>query len=563
MTEIGSIIDGKYEILKEVGRGGMSYVYLAMDTHLNKQWAVKEIKKVGDSQKDGVYVNSLIAEADIITKLDHPALPRIVDIIDNGITLYIIMDYVEGESLDKKIKKEGAQPEEEVIGWAKQICAALDYLHSRKPPIIYRDMKPANIMLKPEGTIKVIDFGIAREYKEQEQKDTIMFGTPGYAPPEQLVNNGQTDARSDIFAFGMTMFHLITGIAPGSISYNEVRNKISELLSESMGVIVDRCVEIDPGARYQNCEDLLYDLEHPEFITRDHRKKQKKKLIFFSVSAALSLLCMLSCIICSKVSVTMYNNNYDVLISTSAASSLEDKIKSYKDAIEIYPDRVDAYIKMLEAYEDEGRFGKAENDEFLAVYNAHKDKFDSTSSDVAELNYKIGMMYFNYYMDGDDTYNFSTRVQKAYSFFMDNNKNAAQADFSDQKKSDCYYQICSFYKKYILSQTTVEEASKENYESLFETIRSTLNDMQDTGAYDQLSLYNGIFMLLYDQRISMAQVNVEKEDILTLLEEVYERTLNLSVQKEQSVKLQQEILDNYGEYKEAVERAYVNVKERY
>ncbi len=136
MAEIGSVIDGKYEILTEIGRGGMSVVYLAMDTHLNKQWAVKEIKKKGNGEHDEVIVNSLLAEANLMKRLDHPSLPRIVDIIDNGVTIFVVMDYIEGESLDKILKAEGPQPEALVVGWAKQLCDALSYLHSQKPPII-------------------------------------------------------------------------------------------------------------------------------------------------------------------------------------------------------------------------------------------------------------------------------------------------------------------------------------------------------------------------------------------------------------------------------------------
>ena len=177
MAEIGTVIEGKYEILREIGKGGMSVVYLAMDTHLNKQWAVKEIRKRGSGKNDEIVVNSLLAEANLMKRLDHPALPRIVDIIDNGVTIFVVMDYIEGESLDKILKEYGPQPEEKVIVWAKQLCDALSYLHSQKPPIIYRDMKPANVMLKPEGTIKIIDFGIAREYKEHNLEDTVSLGT--------------------------------------------------------------------------------------------------------------------------------------------------------------------------------------------------------------------------------------------------------------------------------------------------------------------------------------------------------------------------------------------------
>lgn len=561
MAEIGSVIDGKYEILREIGHGGMSVVYLAMDTHLNKQWAVKEIKKKGSGKNDEIIVNSLLAEANLMKRLDHAALPRIVDIIDNGVTIYVVMDYIEGESLDKILNEYGAQPEELVIGWAMQLCDALAYLHAQKPPIIYRDMKPANIMLKLEGNIKIIDFGIAREYKEQSLADTTVLGTKGYAPPEQY--SGQTDARSDIFALGMTMHHLLTGIDPRSgEAYAPVRMWNPEL-SEGIELIIDKCVEPAPENRYQNCSDLLYDLEHPDLITRGYKKRQKRKVAAFMAAAGMTVVLFLAGAVCTTIAKNINNSNYEILVSPSTATALNEKIDSYKRAIAIYPERTDAYMCMLEAYEDEGRFGKEENDEFLALYNANKDTFDHTTSEVAELNYKIGMMYFNYYTEEDGSYSFSTRVQKAYSFFAENHNNAEiPQDFEDMNLSECYYQICSFYKNYILNGATVEEASRDNYENLFSTIENTLADVQSAGAYNQLSLYNGIFMLLYDQRSSMVQVNVEQKEIIDLLDNVYDDAKNLTVQKEQSQKLQQEIMEHYDTYRQAIIRAYTNAEER-
>lgn len=561
MAEIGSVIDGKYEILREIGHGGMSVVYLAMDTHLNKQWAVKEIKKKGSGKNDEIIVNSLLAEANLMKRLDHAALPRIVDIIDNGVTIYVVMDYIEGESLDKILNEYGAQPEELVIGWAMQLCDALAYLHAQKPPIIYRDMKPANIMLKPEGNIKIIDFGIAREYKEQSLADTTVLGTKGYAPPEQY--SGQTDARSDIFALGMTMHHLLTGIDPRSgEAYAPVRMWNPEL-SEGIELIIDKCVEPAPENRYQNCSDLLYDLEHPDLITRGYKKRQKRKVAAFMAAAGMTVVLFLAGAVCTTIAKNINNSNYEILVSPSTATALNEKIDSYKRAIAIYPERTDAYMCMLEAYEDEGRFGKEENDEFLALYNANKDTFDHTTSEVAELNYKIGMMYFNYYTEEDGSYSFSTRVQKAYSFFAENHNNAEiPQDFEDMNLSECYYQICSFYKNYILNGATVEEASRDNYENLFSTIENTLADVQSAGAYNQLSLYNGIFMLLYDQRSSMVQVKVEQNEITDLMDNVYDDAKNLTVQKEQSQKLQQEIMKHYDTYRQAIIRAYTNAEER-
>ena len=561
MTKIGSVINGKYEILKEIGRGGMSVVYLAMDKNLNKQWAIKEIRKKGSGKNDEIVVNSLLAEANLMKRLDHPSLPRIVDIIDNGITIYVVMDYIEGESLDKILDEYGVQPESLVIDWAKQMCDALSYLHSQKPVIIYRDMKPANVMLKPEGNIKIIDFGIAREYKEQKLADTTVLGTKGYAPPEQY--SGQTDPRSDIYALGMTMHHLLTGVDPrGGDPYAPVRQWNPDL-SEGIEIIIDKCVQPAAENRYQSCSDLLYDLEHPELITRGYKKKQKRKLLSFVFSVGLSIIGLISGFVFNNLSTRVNNNNYDSLVSVVSSTSYEDKINSYKQAIEIYPSDATAYIRMLEAYENEGKFGKTENDEFLALFNAHKADFDSSNIDYAELNYKIGMMYFNYYTDEDGSYSFSNRVQKAYPFFEVNCENEETSpNFSNKELSDCYYQICYFYRTYILNSATIEEASKESYDNLFETINSTLTSVENAGAYDQLSINNGIFILLYDQRISMAQVNVDQEEVLNLLERAYNNAKSLSVQKEQSKKLQEEIVDNYENYKQAIERAYINAKER-
>ena len=211
MAERGTIIEGKYEVLKLIGKGGMSKVYLAMDKNLNKQWAIKEIERKAYDKNNEVVVASAMAEANMMKKLDYPSLPRIVDIIEKENVIYVVMDYIEGETLSSVLSKEGAQPQEVVIEWAKELCRVLDYLHTQNPPIIYRDMKPANIMLQPNGNIKLIDFGIAREYKEQNLADTVSLGTKGYAAPEQFGGKGQTDARTDVYCLGVTLYHLLTG----------------------------------------------------------------------------------------------------------------------------------------------------------------------------------------------------------------------------------------------------------------------------------------------------------------------------------------------------------------
>lgn len=163
MLEIGSLLDGKYKILNKIGQGGMSIVYLAMNEKANKQWAVKEMRKEKNRNYE-VMKQSLITETNLLKELKHPYLPSIADIIENDDTIIIVMDYIEGRPLSDILLEEGTIEEDKVVDYAIQLCDVLDYLHSQNPPIIYRDLKPANIMLKPDGKITLIDFGTARKY---------------------------------------------------------------------------------------------------------------------------------------------------------------------------------------------------------------------------------------------------------------------------------------------------------------------------------------------------------------------------------------------------------------
>lgn len=301
MAERGTIIEGKYEVLKLIGKGGMSKVYLAMDKNLNKQWAIKEIERKAYDKNNEVVVASAMAEANMMKKLDYPSLPRIVDIIEKENVIYVVMDYIEGETLSSVLSKEGAQPQEVVIEWAKELCRVLDYLHTQNPPIIYRDMKPANIMLQSNGNIKLIDFGIAREYKEQNLADTVSLGTKGYAAPEQFGGKGQTDARTDVYCLGVTLYHLLTGQNPCEPPYEIYPIRYwNPQLSSGLEAIIQKCTQLNPEDRYQSCAELLYALDHYDEMDEGYRKKQKNKLKFFYYS-------MFSCIF-SDCRVCMHRN---------------------------------------------------------------------------------------------------------------------------------------------------------------------------------------------------------------------------------------------------------------
>lgn len=317
MTKPGTILEGKYEILKEIGRGGMSYVYLAMDTRLNKQWAVKEVKKNANNQQNQLVVQSLITEANLMKKLNHPSFPRIVDILEEENTIYVVMDYVEGESLESTVKLSGRQSEDDVIDWAIQLCDALEYLHTRKPPIVHRDIKPANIIRQPEpiNSIKVLDLGIAKELVEKDAEGTKCIGTPGYASPEQSIPGMKLDGRSDIYSIGATMHHLLTGMDPRrNVGFKRLRLVTGRVSSKTEGLeyIIEKCLKQDANLRYQSCAELRHDLENVEKLTKDYRNLLKKKISIFATFTSLALVFS---ILCATFSFAFSNKKADTIDS--------------------------------------------------------------------------------------------------------------------------------------------------------------------------------------------------------------------------------------------------------
>lgn len=214
MLNNGSILQQRYKIVKILGHGGMGAVYLAEDERLPTKWAIKEMKKQGLSEAERAEAVELFgSEARLLSELRHRNLPRIVDFFDENGQLYLVMDYVEGHTLEDRVKRDGPLPVNFALELCLQISDVLDYLHTRPNPVIFRDFKPANVMLTPHDEVKLIDFGIARVFKKDANTDTKALGTPGYAAPEQY-GKGQSGPRTDLFAFGATMHHALSGRDP-------------------------------------------------------------------------------------------------------------------------------------------------------------------------------------------------------------------------------------------------------------------------------------------------------------------------------------------------------------
>ena len=271
-----------YEIKSIIGKGGMSTVYLAEHKRLHTRWAMTEVRKQQGTRFD------FLAESNILKRLQHPMLPRIVDIFEDRDCIYIVEDFVEGITLDGLLKQQKKVDEPQGLQWLRDLCGVLTYLHGQRPhPIIYRDMKPSNIMLQPDGSLKLIDFGIAREYKQESNADTTYIGTKGYAAPEQF-GKAQTDARTDIYSLGVTMYHLLTGKSPYEPPYQfvPVRQLVPEL-SHGIEYILNKCVQSEPADRYQTVDELVDDLDHIYRFDRAWQKYQNAKRIRVAVVAVM------------------------------------------------------------------------------------------------------------------------------------------------------------------------------------------------------------------------------------------------------------------------------------
>ena len=526
-TQIGTVIDGKYEILKQIGKGGMSTVYLAMDKRLNKQWAVKEISRKGFGKNNEEIVNEVPADAEMMKALDHPAIPTIVDIIDHRDNefIYVVMDYVEGESLDKVLAEYGAQSQDMVIDWAKQICDAFSYLHSQKPPIIYRDMKPANVMLKPEGNIKIIDFGIAREYKEGNLADTTVLGTKGYASPEHY-GGRQTDERSDIYTLGMTMHHLLTGVdpRPADYIYAPIRQWNPEL-SGGLERIIDKCVSPDPKDRYQNCNELLYALDHYTEEEDSFKKKQKRKLASFVVSISLAVIFAVSGVVTYNLATNAKNNNYDALVQLSG-QDYETVVENINKAISINSKSLDAYKVFLNYIVNENKeegqknITKTEMSGLKTFYNVLKRQYivndnesynyqDSNNvyyyfdEEFAMFSYELGIELFSFYNCNEDS-SLMERAQISKEIF----NTVKDVDFQEKKMVQNFNNICKFY-----DDTDKNSTNTPNYETLYADMISTLTSVvEEIDEYKSIDTDNdnSIFIKLTIYKSSLDYINSYK-----------------------------------------------------
>ena len=255
----GDIIASRYKIIDFLKAGGMGAVYKAEDMRLEKICAVKELINTspGDDEKQKALMR-FEREAKILSCLEHTNLPRVIDYFFTGNRNYLVMDFIDGKDLSGILEENRNQllSEEEVVKWSLQICDILDYLHSRNPPVIYRDLKPSNIMIRTsDGKVMLVDFGIVRSIIPSEQKNLTetAIGTISYMSPEQY--RGRADERSDIYSLGATIHHLLSGKEPLPFSMEPLID-IRPDISPQINAVVAKSLSMKPSQRFQSAMEM-------------------------------------------------------------------------------------------------------------------------------------------------------------------------------------------------------------------------------------------------------------------------------------------------------------------
>ena len=315
-----SMYMGRFRILKKLGEGGSSIVYLAVDEKNNTPVTIKKIKEEICGNND---VSLLVSdETEILKTLDSPAIPKVVEIFGDS----FVMEYVPGNSLEKYLKKYGRLEEKKAVKLAQEILEILDYLHGLKTPVIYRDLKPSNIMIKPDGHVSLIDFGASRLYNPEDRADTLNLGTCGFAAPEQYGSLGQTDKRTDIYCFGKTLIQMVGG----------------KCSPELMNVI-EKCTRPDRDDRFESCREIKTALR-----TYPKKKLIRKTLNNLKIACAAA---MASFVIAVCVA------NHDTVVSY-AANDAETRLPAVKERLGLAGFRIKELVMENDLWTDAGDRGE-------------------------------------------------------------------------------------------------------------------------------------------------------------------------------------------------------------
>ena len=353
----------QYEILRELGRGGTSVVYLVKDKADRRNYAMKVLRNDdGKQELSEKKADHLSAEAEVLKALCidepgnvslHPGIPAYIECVCDGKGEFagFVMEYVEGRSLQKILEDGRAYTVREAVEAGLQLCGIMEQLHGQNPPMIFRDLKPANILVRPSGEFVLVDYGAVRKLRKSAGSDTMQLGTDGYAAPEQYGGWEQSDERTDIYGIGAVLHHMITGRPPLDTGLRPLREILgaegeSRQLDE-MAKILLRCCMTAPSMRYSSCKELEKALRSViRLRTRSRSRERGWKWFVLLVNTAA--VCLGLAIVLAASAAGAKTAEYCALIEKARKETdFEEKKEAYRRAAALRPEDQEAYICFL------------------------------------------------------------------------------------------------------------------------------------------------------------------------------------------------------------------------
>lgn len=495
----------------------MSHVHLARDTDSGSLCALKEMKRFVDVRRCEMVRRSFIDEAAIMGGLEHPALPRVWDVLEHGGLPLVIMDYIEGITFAALVRTEGPQPEGKVITWGIQLAAVLRYLHAHVPPILYQDLKPSNVILDADDRVHLVDFGAARVLDPGMATDAVALGTRGYAAPEQFDSRFPCDERVDVYGLGATLYHLLTAHDPARPPYEIKPIRFWDAsLSAGLEQVIARCTAIDPDERFASCEVLMSELEDPHLEDGGSLACPRGHASGVMV-LGLACACMLVIGLCLlALGASLRQRAYgDILAEARVKGDILAAEMRCREAIELCPGKPDAYLELIRLIGADECFTLEEERLWQEAVPGLVPELEGRRR-YGEVCYEMGRLYWFYYDYGS---NDSARLRFSQPWFE-----AAAADmaFESRGTAGVYAQVAASVQE-LAQRTSRGEETWEDHLGHWQAA----NDLFEVAQGEQtqlgraLGLQTAIRMLMDDHAMA-ARAGVPVSQMRTFAEGVFD-----------------------------------------
>lgn len=546
---VGDVLYGRYRVDSIVHQKGMSNVYKVYDESVQKYLCLKEIIIGVEGTKAWIESQALIHETNLMRQLSNPSIPRINEIMNNpdSTKIWLLMDWISGESADKIIKRVGAIGEKTAKRWASNLADVLGYLHSVN--IIYRDLKPANIIIdnpgKPNEHLYLIDFGISELKTDDNKYQRAPLGSQGYAAPEQVVPNAEYDVRWDIYAFGATLFTLITGLNPRKLGRNPVLDvhKYATGISPGLTNIILHCTEKNPDDRYSSIEEVKIDLQRIGRYDSEYRKNARLKL---RTTKAVVIVGVVGLLATSALWLAGQNNIDGQISEQQSVAQSTGKFSDYYKLAQVDGTNLIAYRGMLKVVADSGEFTKDQEKDFLSVLTPNLKELQRLDG-YGSLAYQIGSVYFFDYDSGDSLIG----QQQAKSWMSE----AIKYKTNDQKMATDLYTIADFNAGIQGALKTGNDAGM--YANMWKSLVEASSTKQ-MNKYVEASLYKSLADTISSYSYRLAQEGVSKEDVLKQLTIItnYANAKDSSSDSTAVKNIKSEIRDSLSDINNKVDVAY-------